>query len=55
MTTPEQADPQPPIRHISDSPCYEPGCDGIAELGEAYCWQHVGADDWAERLRRGER
>ncbi|MBE1876166.1 hypothetical protein [Myceligenerans pegani] len=35
--------------------CYAPDCDGIAELGEAYCWQHVGSDDWVERLRRGER
>ncbi|GAB3172733.1 hypothetical protein GCM10027059_42630 [Myceligenerans halotolerans] len=44
-----------PIRHLSEHACYAQGCDGIAEIGEAYCWQHVGADDWVERLRRGER
>ncbi|GAB3165900.1 hypothetical protein GCM10027059_24160 [Myceligenerans halotolerans] len=46
---------RPPIRHISETRCYAPDCPGIAELGEAYCWEHVGVDDWVERLRRGQR
>ncbi|MBL0886194.1 hypothetical protein [Myceligenerans indicum] len=54
MTTTPPGAP-PPIRHLSETRCYARDCDQLAEIGEAYCWQHVGADDWVERLRRGER
>ncbi|GAB4084032.1 hypothetical protein GCM10028784_06620 [Myceligenerans cantabricum] len=54
MTTAPRDAPLP-IRHLSETRCYAPDCDQIAEIAEAYCWQHVGADDWVERLRRGER
>lgn len=55
MTPPGQAVYLPPIRHLSETQCYARDCVGIAELGEAYCWEHVGEDDWVERLRRGQR
>ncbi|WP_460756805.1 hypothetical protein [Myceligenerans cantabricum] len=37
---------------MTEPPCCEPGCDWVAELGEAFCVRHIGEDDWVERLRR---
>ncbi|WP_460701505.1 hypothetical protein [Myceligenerans halotolerans] len=49
MTT-AAGDASLPIRHVSESACCMRGCDQIAELGEALCWQH-GGGEWVEQLR----
>jgi transcription antitermination factor NusG len=41
---------------MSETRCYAPDCDGIAELGSIHCWRHIAPDDdWVERLRGGDR